>query len=1224
MMWLTRALEFVRQFFRSRRLRAAGKVVVATALVLEVLAYFGVPLLLGHIVRVQVATALHRPASVGKIRFNLYTLRLDLEQLHIGDRDGAQPFVDVGHLGVRASWTSLFRLAPIVREVTIDRPSIHITRTAEQRFSFSDLMESAAPAPTPAAPGKPMRFAVSNIRLNDGEVRFNDRVLGKEHAIEHVEIGIPFIANLPADVDVFVEPLLQMTVDGSPLKLGGKAKPFSSPPESELDLNIHRLDLARYAGYLPARLPLKIPGGTFSCAMQIHFVMGENQPVIRLNGAAALDQIDVRDGANAALLGLAHGEVKLTDVEPLGGVIHLDTIRLDGLTANLALNADGTTNLTPLMGGNAAPPAIQPQAASPAKAGPPDVSLESFQLTRSAVNLTDNAASPPAVAGIKELGVSLKGLRLNGQTPAPFQMGAKLGGGGAISIKGALALAQSQVTAEVALDQIDLPALQPFAQPFLAANVAAGKLSVHGNLRSDFASGRFNLHVEPATVALDNLDVRAASGAERPIGWNRLAISIGQIDLAARQAVVTEVRADSIHLFVRRQRDGVLSLAALARSPGSSAPRPSNGAKVASVSAAAPAPSAASAPAKPWRYQVESIGLEKTEARFEDDTTSRPAVFALSALNLRLKDVSDDFAKPIGLDLNGTLNNKGGFAVSGTAAIAPLDAKLRVSTVNLQLAAGDPYVGGGLNATIARAALTASGALSLKSAREGLQVSYRGDATLGNFKLLDKATGGDLLKWNALKASRINFRLRPPEVHVGAIALDDFRASAILNHDGKLNLRDLTAGPKSPPASPTAAGSHPEQVAAQVALPSPSQPSAGPSTDIEIGRITLQGGKVQYADNFIEPNYSAELEDIGGRVGSFGTHAQSPAELELKAELNGSAPIDISGSVNPLAPAAFIDVRAKADGVELTGFAPYSAKYTGYPIVKGTLTFNLHYQLENQKLTAENHILIDQLTFGDRVESRDATNLPVRLAVSLLKDSKGAIDLDIPVSGSLSDPKFSVGSVILHTLTNLIARAATSPFSLLAGAIGAVAGGSQSLDLVEFPPGLASLTPDSRKKLEVVATALKQRPAIRLDILGRVDPNVDRDGLREAILMRQIRAQKIAAAGSAAAGADAVELTPTEYDKYLGRVYAAAKFPKPSNFLGMDKSLPPDEMKKLLLTNTEVTDKALAQLASARAGAVRKSLSAKIDPSRLFVLPSKLNANGIQAGATTRVDLSLE
>jgi len=1210
-MWLTRTVELLRDFFRSRRLRTTAKVAAIVVLALEVLAYFGVPLVLGHIVRVQVATAIHRPASVGKIRFNLYTLRLDLERLHIGDRDATRPFVDIGHLGVRASWTSIFRLAPVVREVTIDRPSIHIVRTAEQRFNFSDLIEGQpkAPAPAPTPPGKPMRFAVSNIRLTGGEVRFDDQVLGKEHAVEHVEIGIPFIANLPADVDVFVEPLLQMTVDGSPFKIGGKAKPFSSPPESEVDLNIHRLDLARYAGYLPARLPLKIPGGTFSCAMQIHFVMGETQPLIRLNGPAALDQIDIRDGANAALLGLAHGEVKLADVEPLGGVIHLDTIRLDGLTANLVLNADGTTNLTPLTGG-AAP--AKP-AAPPEKAAPTDFSLESFQLSGSALNLTDRAAAPPAALAIRDLGVSLKGLRLNGQTPASFELGAKLAGGGAIAIKGALDLARSQVGAEIALDQIDLPALQEFAQPFLAAGVAAGKLSVHGSLRSEFASGRFNLHVEPATVSLDNLDVRAAASAtERPIGWNRLAISIGQIDLAARQAIVKEVRADSIHLSVRRQRDGKLSLASLLRHSGTSPTQQS----------ASPSPAATSAPEKPWRYRIESVALEKTEARFEDDTTSRPAVFAVSPLNIRVKDVSDDFGKPIALDLSGTLNNRGGFAVSGTAAVAPLDAKLRVSTVNLDLAAADPYVGSGLNATIAGAALTSNGSLSVRRVREDLAVTYRGDATLGNVKVLDKATGGDLLKWNALKARQIVFKLKPPVVHVGSIALDDFRASAILNHDGTLNLRDLTAGPKSPP--PSVAGNQ----AAQVALPSPPSGPAGPSAgaDIEIGGITLQGGKVKYADNFIEPNYSADLEAIGGRVGSFGTQTESPAELSLEAELNGSAPFDISGSVNPLAPFAFIDLTAKANGVELTSFTPYSAKYTGYPIVKGTLTFNLHYLLDHQQLSAENHIVIDRLTFGDRVESRDATNLPVRLAVALLKDSNGAIDLSIPISGSLSDPKFSMGSVILHTLTNLIAKAATSPFSLLAGAVGAIAGGSQSLEFIEFPPGLAGLTPDSRKKLDVVAGALQQRPALQLDISGRVDPNVDRDGLREAIVMRQIRKQKIAAGGSGAASAnpDVVELTPAEYDKYLARVYAAAKFPKPSNFLGMDKSLSDDEMKKLLLTNTEVTDKALQQLASARANAVRKSLSTQIDPSRLFVLPPKLNANGIKEGATTRVDLSLE
>jgi hypothetical protein len=444
------------------------------------------------------------------------------------------------------------------------------------------------------------------------------------------------------------------------------------------------------------------------------------------------------------------------------------------------------------------------------------------------------------------------------------------------------------------------------------------------------------------------------------------------------------------------------------------------------------------------------------------------------------------------------------------------------------------------------------------------------------------------------------------------LTLSDLYARLILESTGRLNVVDILTGPASAAASveqPSAAPGAPRAITDQPI-----------DAEIEFNGMTLQHGHINFTDNFIEPHDTADISDIAGTVGLFGTRHTAPATVALRGQLNGSAPITIDGSINPLAPMAFVELKARADGVELTGFTPYSAKYAGYPIVKGTLTVDVHYLLDQGQLTADNHLFIDQLTFGDRVESRDATTLPVRLAVALLKNARGEIAVDIPVSGSLADPQFSLSGVILDALVNLIVKATTSPFRLIAAAFGV----EEDLDYVEFPPGLATLTPESQQKLAIIAQALQDRPTLRLDISSRVDPELDRDGLREARLTSLVKMQKIQDGGGRE-DAERVELNTAEFDMYLTRLYKMATFPKPRNFLGLDKELPPDEMRKLLLTHMEITDQDLQHLANERANAVRQWLSGRVEPSRLFVVAPTLEVGGAQEGGkTSRVDLSLK
>ena len=447
--------------------------------------------------------------------------------------------------------------------------------------------------------------------------------------------------------------------------------------------------------------------------------------------------------------------------------------------------------------------------------------------------------------------------------------------------------------------------------------------------------------------------MRAPKESVNPIGWNKLSVSIGQVNLATRQATVTEVRSDGLHVFVRRERNGQLSLASLMRggaSPAATpaaavaprrgraaarrhekkpatreervaaararAPRaraPERGARVAAARrSAAPAP-----PSNEWRYQVASVALEKTEIRVEDDMMPRKVEVAVAPLNLHVKNVSNDLAKPIALDLDGILNRKGSFKVTGTAAPVPLKLNLRVVTRRLDLAPFDPYVTSHLNTKIAKAALTMNGAVALDNERKVMRVSYRGDAALVSVGMLDKVTNDSFLRWNSFSANGINFSLGsgPPKVHVAALDLSNFYARIILNADGRLNLRDVTASPEEARTSltrahgaPGATGAVPTPALTPSPAPTPSptptpspaaaagqtgaaaaSPAVAPSpaplpADVAVGRITLHGGQVNYTDNFIKPNYTANLTQMNGKVGTFGTSTTTPADVELDGQ----------------------------------------------------------------------------------------------------------------------------------------------------------------------------------------------------------------------------------------------------------------------------------------------------------------------------------------------------
>lgn len=736
------------------------------------------------------------------------------------------------------------------------------------------------------------------------------------------------------------------------------------------------------------------------------------------------------------------------------------------------------------------------------------------------------------------------------------------------------------------IDELPLAKYFEYIPVPLRFRVAAGSLSTRLELALATQNEKLHTLTLSGTAGLKNFALERTEGTPL-LAVGALSVDIGALDLVNRSAAIKSVRVDSPRVDVVRRKDGRLNYADLIRE--------------------SPKDGDAGSGSAPFGFSVAEIALSGGSVRVLDETPETPFRLSLDKVSLGVTGLGSSpeakatmrFACDAG---------KGKLVYDGTLALAPVRASGTVDLVNLPIGAFAPYIEDVLEVIINGGALSTKGRLAVEVPDGApVRVGYRADASVGGFASLDRATSQDLLRWKSLAVRGIDFELSPLKVSVDQVALSDFFSRLIVNPDGTLNMQTLAKKPEAGEAPPTQA-------------PKESEP-AGPPPNVRIGKIALRGGSVNFSDFFIKPNYSIALTGVEGGVTEM--TRDEAGEVELRGRIHQTAPLEILGKVNTLSPDLFVDMKASAKDIELSPLTPYAVKYVGYGIQKGKLSVKVSYLIDKRKLSAENNVYLDQFTFGDRVESPSATTLPVLFAVALMKDKNGVIDVDLPVSGSLDDPQFSVAGIVLKALVNLVTKAVTSPFAL----IGALAGGGEELAYVEFAPGSAALEGDAEKKLGSLAKALDERPGLKLEVGGRVDPAPDRDALKHAAVEREIKAAKVRDKGeSKSLPLDDVTVAADERDKYLTAAYKDAKFDRPRNALGLLKDLPPAEMEQLMLANAKVSDDDLRQLANARAQAAKGWLveSGKVAAERVFIVSAKTGAEGIKdPGKPMRADFSL-
>lgn len=1092
--------------------RRRGKWLVGGLLAFVLFGFFAAPPLLKSLLLDKLGEALHREVSIERIDVNPLALSATVAGLAVRTAEGRE-VAGFDELYVNLSASSLLKFAVVVDEIRLVGPRLAVVRLDEGRYDVSDLLDEWLKPDDEPDSGVP-RFSLNNIQLSGGKLLFDDRPRGRVHAVEEINLGLPFVSSLPYQAEILVQPMFSARIDGSELRLDGQATPFADGRESELNLQLDGFDLAQLQPYLPAGVPLRIAAARLHSQLRLLFrELTDGANSLTLTGQARLDGLALSDDGGRPLVGWKSLLVDLEQFDPFKRNLALRKVTLDGAELDLAVDGRGELNLLTIAQRLARPAALTVTPAAPV--APFAWSLAAFELNDARVRWRD-ASGPQPVSG--EIGA----------------LNARLG---AVDHR----LAAPLEIAEAGW-QMD------FGTPLKVGSVGLKALRV------DLAAQR----VEIGELALSGARIAAGLAADGSFAW--------------------------------------LTPPAL---------------RGAAQGGKAPA-------ARPWLAQVAKLKVDDLGLRFEDQSVQPAAVQEISGLSLqgeRLGNLPNEKGR---LTLQATVNGEGKLALGGEVQAVPLAAKLQIDSSGIPVQGLQAYSGRYLNIRLQRGQFSNQGEAVVRVDGGRLKAAYKGSATIGNLLAVDPDNKADFLKWKSLHFGGVDFRLDPLAIDVREIALADFYSRLILNKDGRLNLADIVRrnAPPPPVADAAAAPANPPPVAAATT-------PAAPPVPIRIAKVTLNNGTVNFSDYFVKPNYTVNVGKLNGRVSGLSSAAGTLADMELRGTYAGSAPVLISARLNPLAAQSFLDLKGEVKGVDMTGFSPYSGKYAGYLIDKGKLSLNVAYKLENRQLSADNRLFIDQFTFGERVDSPDATKLPVNLALALLRNNRGEIDINLPISGSLDDPQFSVGGLVIKVIVNLFVKAVTSPFAL----IGSLFGGGEELSTLTFAPGRTQFDAAAQKKLETLARALTERAALKLEIAGYADPEIDRDGVKRVAIERAMQREKFAdlqKKGGDAESADAVRIAPEEYKTYLTRVYKAGKFPKPRNFIGLQKDLPVEEMEKLLLANLPAGDEELRLLARQRAENVQTWLieQGKVAAERIFLVPGKAKAEA-PAGAGGRVEFAL-
>lgn len=908
-----------------------------------------------------------------------------------------------------------------------------------------------------------------------------------------------------------------------------------------------------------------------------------------------LDLYQLRLGeAGAEQLAFEHLHGNLQWDSLWSGALHLADLHLERPQLEVRLDPQGKLNLLALLD-LPKPAAEQPQK----PAGKPfPLRLERLRLDQGRLHFQDQRPSQSVELRYDAISFELANLSTLPSESAELTLLANNPQGGRIDWSGQLSLMPLSSSGRLGIDRLGLQSLWPYVRQKLPLELKEGALSLSTEYQLDLAD-KPQLALRNASVTLSPFAIQAPDG--RPLARLQ-SLEVGNVsfDLAKQQVVIGQLHSQGLEAWAAREPNGTLDWQALFATGTKTPEQPGTAAPTDAVS---PTPDAR----KPaWQVLLQDAQMRGTRLHLTDRVPEQDVELLVGPLDLDLRDFDSRGQSPFQLKLNSAIG-QGQVQIAGQVQQTPLSARLQVESRDLDLRLAQAYISPLMRLELRSGQFDGDLQVELQGGSP-LTLSVGGKAVVKQLHTLDTLKSRDFVKWQQLTLDGLNYR-HGEQLSIDQVTFSQPYARFIINEDLTTNVGELLIAKPQQPA----------------AAPNEKQETGGKPLGIHIGAVDIRDGSANFADFSLRPNFATAIQQLNGHIGTLDNRQPAPASVDIKGKVDRYAPVTIEGGLTPFNPLERLDIATRFQRVELTTLTPYSGKFAGYRIRKGRLDLDLHYRIQNGRLNAENKVVLEQLQLGERVDSPSAVDLPIRLAVALLKDTQGRIAIDLPVQGDLNNPEFSIMPIVWKTLRNLVLRAAEAPFKFIGGL---VQGGAPDVDLgqVDFRPGSSELEPKAQRNLDTLSEGLKQRPQLRLEIEGMSSQPSDGPLLAEQRLEREYRIvyyRMLQRRGeSVPASAEQLEVPDKEKAPLLEGIYRSRlKQQPPTEWAKLKQEQRASQMRQAVLDSWSNSTLLLRQLAQARAANIKRYLVERggLDDQRIY----QLDVNVGESSADDKVSVPL-
>ncbi len=898
-----------------------------------------------------------------------------------------------------------------------------------------------------------------------------------------------------------------------------------------------------------------------------------------------LTGFEIRETDQSALLGFEEFFINFQASSLIRRAYVFDTIRLTVPYVSARVFKDGRMNLAGLVPPDDEPQSDSPPPAEKTPAGIPAVEIGEFEITQGVVEFRDESKPKPYALDIVPIRIVLKNFHTKPGGDNSYSFTAELGKGETLSWAGTVSLEPIQSSGKFSLSGVKLPTLWQYLHDRFRFDVIDGSVAADAKYVLDASATPIKFQISEANIQVEKLAVREDGSLDPVITIPMLNVEGVDMNLATREVTVGNIAVEHASFIAWLNPDGTMNYQQMFAPVDSAEPPP-----IADSSSPKPKDE------KPWAIWLKEITLQDHSLDFDDRTLTTPAHVEVRALTVKTRDVRIPITKALPLEVGMQLNGTGTIRVDGSVLPSPFQADVTLVLNNIAIRPFQPYFEKFARIDVQFGTINLDGSMYIATEHpSGPLMLYEGNLGVEGLSVADRGQGDEVASLQALSLKGVRVTVDPTTVLIKEVGLQQPMAHLVVQPDGGLNLSKLAA--ESPPST-----SEDEQAVKPQKVKSPLIP-------VTVGVVKLAKAAVTFRDESVQPHVLTGLSNFTGTIKRLSSKQLARADVDLAGRVGQAALLKIAGTINPLSEDAFTDLTITLGGMDLTAENPYSGKYVGYGLSKGKLSLDLKYKISQKQLEAENKVLVDQLTFGEKVDSPDATSLPVKLAVALLKDRQGRIDIDLPIRGDLKDPDFKYGKVVISTLLNLLTKIVASPFALMGKLV--PGGDDEDLQFIEFLPGSAAVIDEELKKFETLVKGLGERPGLRLEVTGAADPVRDRNMLG----LQKLNAQLLAR-WQQRKGIKEIDLPIADEERAVKELFDQQRslqpVSAPAEGAQVDsKPLTVEDMRRQLVAAIPVPDSDLRFLAQQRAEQMRGQLAGdgKLADDRVFLTEVDLTAS---------------